>query len=73
MLGVELETAYTQRRGRTRIESDWPLSIRETDYWDDAHGTPRRFVRSRQSIGSGGGGVLRVKTVNGNIILRRGD
>ncbi len=70
---VELETAYTERHGRTRIESDWPLSIRETDFWDDSHGTPRRFVRARQSIGSGAGGVLRVKTVNGNIILRRGD
>jgi hypothetical protein len=70
---VDLETAYTQRHGRTRIESDWPLSIRETDFWDDSHGTARRFVRSRQSIGSGRGGVLRVKTVNGNIILRRGD
>jgi beta-lactamase regulating signal transducer with metallopeptidase domain len=73
---VDLETGYTERHGRTRIDSDWPLSIRETDYWDDSHGTPRKFVRSRQSIGSsrgGGGGVLRVKTVNGNIILRRGD
>ena len=70
---VELETAYTQRHGRTRIDSDWPLSIRETDFWDDSHGTPRRFVRSRQLIGNRSGGVLRVKTVNGNIILRRGD
>ena len=70
---VDLETAYTQRHGRTRIESDWPLSPTETDFWDDSHGTPRRFVRARQSIGSGGGGVLRVKTTNGNIILRRGE
>ncbi|HYN82611.1 MAG TPA: M56 family metallopeptidase [Gemmatimonadaceae bacterium] len=70
---VELETAYTERHGRTRIESDWPLSVTETDFWDDSHGTPRKFVRARQAIGRGGAGLLRVKTVNGNIILRRGD
>jgi hypothetical protein len=70
---VELETAYTERKGRTRIQSDWPLSPTETDFWDDSHGTPRKFVRARQTIGLGRGGVLRVKTVNGDVILRRGD
>jgi len=70
---VELETAYTERHGRTRIESDWPLSPTETSFWDDSHGTPRRFVRARQTIGRGTGGVLRVRTVNGDIVLRRGD
>jgi DUF4097 and DUF4098 domain-containing protein YvlB len=70
---VELETAYTERHGRTRIESDWPLSVTETDFWDDSHGTPRKFVRARQAIGRGGAGLLRVKTVNGNVVLRRGN
>lgn len=70
---LELETAYTERHGRTRIESDWPLSLTETDFWDDSHGTPRKFVRVRQAIGRGGGGLLKVKTVNGNIVLRRGN
>jgi beta-lactamase regulating signal transducer with metallopeptidase domain/DUF4097 and DUF4098 domain-containing protein YvlB len=72
---VELETAYTERHGRTRIQSDWPLSVTETDFWDDSHGTPRKFVRARQAIGRGGAGrgLLKVKTVNGNIVLRRGN
>lgn len=69
---VELETAYTERHGRTRIESDWPLSPTETSYWDDTRGTPRKYVRANQTIGRGMGGVVRVKTVNGNIVLRRG-
>jgi len=69
---VELETAYTERHGRTRIESDWPLTPTETNFWDDSHGTPRKFVRAHQTIGRGAGGVLRVRTVNGNVVLRRG-
>jgi len=69
---LELETAYTENHGRkTRIVSDWPLSITETDTWDDSHGTPRKYVRVRQNIGKGGA-VIRVRTTNGDIELKRG-
>jgi beta-lactamase regulating signal transducer with metallopeptidase domain/DUF4097 and DUF4098 domain-containing protein YvlB len=69
---LELETAYTNNFGRkTRISGDWPVSVTETPDWDDSHGTPRRYVRVRQNIGRGGA-VIRVRTVNGDITLRRG-
>jgi hypothetical protein len=68
---LELETAYTDNfRDKTRIVSDWPLSVTETNTWDSSRGTPRKYVRVRQSIGRGGG-LIRVRTVNGNIILKR--
>jgi len=68
---LDLETAYTNnRRNPTRIESDWSLSTSETRDWDSAQGTPRRYVRARQSIG-GGGETIRVRTVNGNIRIKR--
>lgn len=68
---LELETAYTNNLGhKTRIESDWPLTPTETSDWDASQGTPRRYVRVRQNIGRGGG-VLRVRTVNGNVVLKR--
>jgi beta-lactamase regulating signal transducer with metallopeptidase domain len=68
---LELETAYTENFGRrTRIESDWKLSPSESADWDDSYGTPRKFVRARQTIGRGGN-VIRVKTVNGDIIVQR--
>ncbi len=69
---LELETAYTDNfRGKTRVVSDWPLTVTETNDWDDSQGTPRKYVRVRQSIGRGGA-VIRVRTVNGNIVLKRG-
>jgi beta-lactamase regulating signal transducer with metallopeptidase domain len=69
---LEIETAYTNNLGRkTRIESELPLTITETTDWDSRMGTPRRYVRGRQVVG-GGLGVIRVRTVNGNVILRRG-
>jgi beta-lactamase regulating signal transducer with metallopeptidase domain len=69
---LDLESGYTRQHGRTRIQSDWSIPITETDEWDDAHGTPRKYVRSRGAIGSGTGGTIRVRTTNGDIVLRRG-
>jgi hypothetical protein len=68
---LELETAYTNNFGhKTRIVSDLPLHTTETADWDSSEGTPRRYVRARQTIGRGGG-VIRVRTVNGDVVLKR--
>jgi beta-lactamase regulating signal transducer with metallopeptidase domain len=67
---LELETAYTDNFGhKTRIISDLPLKTTETTNWDGSEGTPRRYVRARQTVGRGGG-VIRIRTVNGDIVLR---
>jgi DUF4097 and DUF4098 domain-containing protein YvlB len=69
---LELETAYTNNLGhKTRIISDLPLQPTETDTWDSREGTPRRYVRARQTVGKGGA-VIRVRTVNGDIVVKRG-
>jgi beta-lactamase regulating signal transducer with metallopeptidase domain len=68
---LELETAYTNNLGHaTRILSDIPLKTTETTDWDSREGTPRRYVRARQTLGKGGG-IIRVRTVNGNVVLNR--
>jgi len=66
-----LETAYTNNLGhKTRIVSDFPLQTSETADWDAREGTPRRYVRARQTLGKGGR-IIRVRTVNGNVVLNR--
>jgi beta-lactamase regulating signal transducer with metallopeptidase domain len=68
---LDLETAYTDNLGhKTRIVSDLPLRTTETTDWDSSEGTPRRYVRARQTVGRGGG-VIRVRTVNGDVVLKR--
>jgi hypothetical protein len=68
---LNLETAYTENFGRrTRIDSDWPLSTTKTDHWDDAQGTPRKYVRVRQSIGNGGP-LIQCKRSTGDLEVRR--
>ncbi len=69
---LDLETAYTENFGKaTKIKSDWPLEVTETNEWDSSQGTPRKYVRARQKIGNGGP-LIRVRTVNGDIKLKQG-
>ena len=67
----ELETAYTENFDRrTSIESDFALDRSETAEWDDRFGTPRKYVRAQGVFGTGAG-LVRVRTVNGDVIIRR--
>ena len=67
---LDIQTAYTRNHRPTRIDSDWDVPITETREWDSTEGTPRRYVRSNGRIGSGQGRI-RVRTVNGDVIIRR--
>jgi hypothetical protein len=69
---LDLEVGYTKNWGKhPQIKGDWPLTVTETDDWDSRQGTPRKYVRVRQTLGKGGP-VIRVRTVNGDIKLKRG-
>ncbi|MEP6602248.1 MAG: hypothetical protein ABJB49_10655 [Nitrospirota bacterium] len=70
---LDLETAYANNLGhRTSIISDWPpLTISETSQWSARNGAARRYVRARHTIGNRRG-VIRVQTVNGDVVIGRG-
>ncbi len=67
---LDLETAYTNENKPSKIVSDWPVKISVSPDWDSSHGTPRKYVRVHQDIGKGGA-TIRVRTVNGDIQLKR--
>jgi beta-lactamase regulating signal transducer with metallopeptidase domain/DUF4097 and DUF4098 domain-containing protein YvlB len=66
----DIETSYTERHGRTSIDSDFPVTVTETSDWDSRNGTPRRSVRATGSVGSGRG-LIKIRTVNGDVVIRR--
>jgi beta-lactamase regulating signal transducer with metallopeptidase domain len=66
----DVETDYTERNGPTKIESDFPLKVTDSDEWDSRNGTPRRKVIGTGAIGSGRG-LVKIRTVNGDITIRR--
>lgn len=69
----EIETAYTQSFGRkTKIISDFPLTITETADWDDGQGgTPRKYVRASGTAGSGKSRI-KIRVTNGDITIKKG-
>lgn len=66
----DLESGYTERHGPTRIQSDFPVTVTESDEWDSRNGTPRRYVRASGQAGSGRG-LIKVRTMNGDVVIRR--
>jgi DUF4097 and DUF4098 domain-containing protein YvlB len=72
-MDVDIELAYTRRHaGRSRIISDFPLEQEETTAWDDEYGTPRRTIYATGQI-AGGQHLIRIRTINGNVMLRAAD
>jgi len=69
---VDIQLAYTQNSARNfKIVSDFDIRQEETQQWDNEHGTPRRYIYGRGSIG-GGRNKIKIETINGNIYLKRG-
>ncbi len=69
---VDITIAYS-RRGSDRvfIESDFDLTIEESDEGRDRWGKNRRYIYGKGVFG-GGKHMVRIETVNGRVILRKG-
>lgn len=72
-MDVYIEIARTKNNyGRAaRIESDFPLQQRESENWEERHGTPRKFLYGTGQIGGGRNKIV-IKTINGDVRLKRG-
>jgi DUF4097 and DUF4098 domain-containing protein YvlB len=71
-MDFELELAYTRNSSQNyRITSDFPIQVHETQGWDYSKGEPRRIISGAGSY-SGGKNRIRIATVNGNIVIKRG-
>jgi DUF4097 and DUF4098 domain-containing protein YvlB len=68
----DIELSYTRRgEGKYRIKSDFDMDIEETKEWKRKWGQKRKFIYGTGSVG-GGEHRIRIKTVNGNITIRKG-
>jgi hypothetical protein len=71
-MDVDIELAYTKNaKKKYKIISDFDLKIKETDTWDDSHGSPRKYIYGKAKI-AGGKHKIKIKTINGNIYLKKG-
>ena len=69
---LDLETAHTRTHEETaRIRSDWELEREPLTDWSTRQGTARRYLRASAIIGRGGNARVIVRTMNGEIEIRR--
>ena len=69
---IDIQLAYTRNSPQNyKIISDFGISQEETDQWEYEHGTPRKYIYGRGSIG-GGRNKIKIETINGNVYLKRG-
>ena len=71
-MDFDIELAYTKDANRKyKIVSDFDIEIKETDKWKRKWGSKRKYIYGTGTVG-GGEHKITLKTVNGDIIIRKG-
>jgi DUF4097 and DUF4098 domain-containing protein YvlB len=68
-LDIDIELDYTKNSSRDyQIISDFPIQQEESTDWDYDQGSPRKTIRA---TAAGGGNRVVIRTINGNVYLKR--
>jgi len=71
-MAIDVELAYTKNSSKDyEIESDFDLEISETSDWSHEWGSPRKVIRGKATLG-GGEHKVKIRTVNGDVVLKKG-
>ncbi|MBN1884283.1 MAG: DUF4097 family beta strand repeat protein [Candidatus Krumholzibacteriota bacterium] len=69
----DVEIAYTKNHRREcRIESDFDMKIERTTEWKRKWGQKRKYIYGTGEV-NGGEHRVKIRTINGNVIIRKGD
>ncbi len=69
----DIEISYTKKRSRDyRIESDFEMKVKETKEWKRKWGQKRKYIYGTGEVG-GGRNLVKIRTMNGNVIIKKGD
>jgi DUF4097 and DUF4098 domain-containing protein YvlB len=64
-------TLTRNARDEYKIRSDFPMKIEESDDWDRSEGTARRYIYGSGKV-DGGKNRIRIDTINGDIVIKKG-
>jgi DUF4097 and DUF4098 domain-containing protein YvlB len=71
-MDIDLEIEYTKKRDKDyKIICDFEIQQKEADEWDNSKGSPRKYIYGKGKV-KDGKHKIKIKTVNGNIVLKRG-
>lgn len=73
-MNVDIEIAFTKDKWRKKDEvkiiSDFDLTQKTTDDWDDSRGDARKYLRGKGEI-NGSKHKIKIRTINGNVTLKK--
>lgn len=70
-MAVDIELVFTKnRQGKYKIISDFDIKEEISDKWNFGNGTPWKTVHGKATI-KGGKNRVKIKTINGNIYLKK--
>jgi hypothetical protein len=68
----DIKLTYTKRASRDyKIISDFPIELEESEDWDYSEGSARKYIFGKGQVG-GGKNRIRLDTINGNIVIKKG-
>jgi hypothetical protein len=68
----DIKLTYTERASRDyKITCDFPIEIKVSEDWDYSQGSARKYIFGTGTV-AGGKNKIRVDTINGNIIIKKG-
>lgn len=69
----DIRLDYTRESSRNfKIESDFDIRIEDSGDWIYDQGSPRKYIKGKGKI-NGGKHQIRIRTINGDIIIRKGE
>lgn len=70
-MDIDIELVYTKRSwNKYKITSDFEIAIQESDTWEKKNGSYRKTISGKGTL-KGGKHRIKIKTVNGNITLKK--
>ncbi len=71
-MDFDIKLTLTKRAGDDyKIISDFPIDIEKSDNWDYSEGSARRYIYATGKV-KGGKNKIRIDTINGDIIIKKG-
>ena len=72
-MDIDIELAYTKNSMKDyEIVSDFKIQEKRTDKWQHDKGSPRKYIYGKGKTGDGKHKII-IKTINGNVILKKGN
>ncbi len=70
-MNIDIELVYTKRNWKKyKITSDFKINIEESNTWEKRNGSYRKYIYGKANI-KGGKHRIKIKTINGNIYLKK--